>query len=445
MKPFNPILYELETAQAIRPTKCHLVAERDRCGGPEFLEVTRRGRAFLDAGDKAGYDQLKKEMLPALVPSARLIKGRTASHCSGHTGVVVADIDAKHLRGADPRAMRDRVFEECPEVVWSKLSVSGRAIHAFFRVGGRLPKRLHLSAFGAVEKIIRERFGFEIDPQFKSIVQPLFLSHDPDQKYRENPSILHVPGSGIWTEEDEMESAKAVIFARAERLAQIAKRHPDDTTQTNWAINQVLVFNHTQQPWEVVRHGVETFLARVQTAKSASCYLEYAERIWRKFRDGTYRKFSLNRVRDFIGMTLGQIQWEYQPDRITKAPPEECVAAKGQRVAKETVMKLWYALSRYSLSQSKTVFFFSIRDVRDGLGCDYKSAWGSIATLKRIGVLSVHSMPKTYGEAITYEFHRNLLVRSGPPFPLHPFSHHSSLTEDTVMGKGLEEEGELPP
>jgi Protein of unknown function (DUF3631)/BT4734-like, N-terminal domain len=147
-----------------------------RCG--RWKKDVEPVRQALARGDNAFAEKTKKN-LAALMFCGRF-KQRASNALIKYSGLICADID-----GLDDQlpGIRERL-QRLPQVVAVFVSPSGNGLKVLVRVAADPVK--HSPNFFAVEKLIKDATGIQIDESGKDIARLCFVSYDPDLYYNEH-------------------------------------------------------------------------------------------------------------------------------------------------------------------------------------------------------------------------------------------------------------------
>ncbi len=144
-------------------------------------------RVFEESGDcaeaKRAVDSQKKR-LPAVMLSGRFSR-RANDALILHSGLFCADIDALGERVSEVR----QKLCSCPHVWALFLSPTGNGLKVVVRVVVDAEK--HNASFRAVEQLVRELTGVQVDQACKDVARLCFVSYDPDAYY--NSAAVELP------------------------------------------------------------------------------------------------------------------------------------------------------------------------------------------------------------------------------------------------------------
>jgi VirE-like protein/uncharacterized protein DUF3987 len=135
-------------------------------------------RQVLALGDKAAAEKAKKA-LAALMWSGRF-KARASNALIKYSGLICADLDDLGDRLPVVRGKLERL----PQVVAVFVSPSGKGLKVLVRVPAD-PAR-HSASWLAVEKLIKDATGIQIDQSGKDVARLCFVSYDPLLYYNEH-------------------------------------------------------------------------------------------------------------------------------------------------------------------------------------------------------------------------------------------------------------------
>lgn len=146
-------------------------------------ESTLRARQHLEAGDKAGYDRVKKQ-LPAITPHAFYPAGRGKESEHELTEVMMVDLD--HLTDEE----LEKILEDSKNlqgVILACKSLSGKGAHLLMRCTP-IPEGQFELCYKALCEYVECVLGKAPDPACKNINRLMIINHDPDVYY--NPEAL---------------------------------------------------------------------------------------------------------------------------------------------------------------------------------------------------------------------------------------------------------------
>jgi hypothetical protein len=162
-----------------------------RSGGKELAEqiaqIRNRFQAELAiSGDlKKAKEAVKplKDKLPCVTWCGTFSK-RGNEHLITHSGWMCADLD--NLNGQGPSVRK--TLQALPQTGFVFVSPTGGGLKVGFRVPADRAK--HSGGFRAVEKLILENAGLQIDTSRKDIAGLCYLSHDPEVYF--NPDAIEI-------------------------------------------------------------------------------------------------------------------------------------------------------------------------------------------------------------------------------------------------------------
>lgn len=146
-------------------------------------EQTLLARQRLAEGDKAGYDQLKKQ-LPAITPHAYYPAGRGKESEHELSGVMMLDFD--HLDENEMKAQLES-SKKLPSVILACKSLSGKGVHILIRYTPMAEEQFGL-CYKALSEYAERVLGKTPDPACKNINRLMIINYDPDVYY--NPEAL---------------------------------------------------------------------------------------------------------------------------------------------------------------------------------------------------------------------------------------------------------------
>lgn len=185
MNETTPHLSIFKSARAIVPEKTVTVTEAvDLIRSDRLKADIERLRDFLSAGNRAAYDQGKKD-LPAVTWSGTF-KARNKAGLVDPSGLVVIDLD--HIGDRMP-TVRD-VLKSDPAVVACFTSPSGDGLKAVAAVSDSSD---HGRAWRAVADRVKAETGIEPDQSGKDVSRLCFLSHDPNAYHNPAPVPVVIP------------------------------------------------------------------------------------------------------------------------------------------------------------------------------------------------------------------------------------------------------------
>lgn len=115
---------------------------------------------------------------------------RSYAHVTGFTGLVHLDFD--HIK-EDAPTFRDAIFEYFPFVVGAWLSASRKGVKVLVRIPEVNSVPEFKEYYWGIHHIVCNYIGYDPAPQ--NAVLPLFLSHDPDARFREYPAVWDHKGT----------------------------------------------------------------------------------------------------------------------------------------------------------------------------------------------------------------------------------------------------------
>lgn len=145
-------------------------------------ESTLRARQHLEAGDKAGYDRVKKQ-LPAITPHAFYPAGRGKE--SKHELSNFMMIDHDHL-GKETATIHENV-KKLQGATLAYKSLSGEGEHIIIK-HTPIPEEQFELCYKALCEYVEYVLGKAPDPACKNINRLMIINHDPDVYY--NPEAL---------------------------------------------------------------------------------------------------------------------------------------------------------------------------------------------------------------------------------------------------------------
>jgi len=114
--------------------------------------------------------------------------GRSYSNIKGFTGTCIIEFD--HVQ--DAKGLRDWVFDNLPSCICSYISPSGYGVKCLFQIPIVDSTDQFKSYFNGLAYYFEDFAGF--DPSSTNCILPLYLSYDPDLRYRENASTWKIRG-----------------------------------------------------------------------------------------------------------------------------------------------------------------------------------------------------------------------------------------------------------
>ncbi len=138
----------------------------------------------------------EKQKLPAVQLSGYVTDGkRGKAQQEGrfeHSGWLQIDVDGDGLEGKTPEQAR-AILGTDPHVLSAFISPSGDGAKGIFKIPPCTTEDAHLTAFLAVEKYIRDTYGFKIDPSTKDSARMCYFSSDKDCTWNESPKEFVLP------------------------------------------------------------------------------------------------------------------------------------------------------------------------------------------------------------------------------------------------------------
>jgi hypothetical protein len=206
--------------------------------------VVLEARRCLDAGDKAGYDRIKREM-EAFTPSADCSGGRNMNCVVGYTQVLCADVDNV---GVDRVVALKEKAANCVYTMAVYISPSGRGLKIFVQVDSSAEH--HKLAFKRVSEFYSALLEVPVDPSGSDITRLCFEGWDPELYYNEVAVVFHVEVGQPATSKLPLplpENDIELIFAECVR--KVSKSHAFVVGQRNTFVFLLALHMH--------RYGVE--------------------------------------------------------------------------------------------------------------------------------------------------------------------------------------------
>lgn len=145
---------------------------------PTLKEQTNRARQVLDAGDKAGYTEIK-ERISGVTIHACFIGRRKKTEKYTLTGLIMIDCD--HIPPEQMERMLESIKKD-PHVLLVCKSLSGQGIHTLFKYSP-LEEQYFPFFYQATAKYAKIMFGPVHDDSCKDITRQMFVNYDPDVYY----------------------------------------------------------------------------------------------------------------------------------------------------------------------------------------------------------------------------------------------------------------------
>jgi hypothetical protein len=166
--------------------------EAQKSPKPSIVGVFKRIAQAEASGDKAMKAYLKQNKLFYFNPCITLDgQGRSYSNITGFTGIAVLDFD--HIEFAEE--FRDALFERMKCIIAAYVSPSKKGVKFLVRIPVVDTVEEYKSYFYGLAYFMERFDGFDGCNQNPAL--PLFLSWDPDIKFREDPSIWDKKGEKI--------------------------------------------------------------------------------------------------------------------------------------------------------------------------------------------------------------------------------------------------------
>lgn len=205
-------------------------------------EQVLEARRCLEAGDKAGYERIKKNM-EAYTPSGEFLGGRNMNCQVGYSQVVGLDLDNV---GAGKVAELKKRAADCVYTLAAYISPSGRGLKIFVQVDSNAEH--HKLAFKKLSDFYGALLAVTVDSSGSDVTRLCFEGWDPDLYYNEVATIFPVElAQPAMNESPVLENDIELIFAECVR--QVSKSHAFVMGQRNTFVFLVAFHMH--------RHGVD--------------------------------------------------------------------------------------------------------------------------------------------------------------------------------------------